>query len=271
MALATADRSSASRNGGRACASVGVLAAFMAVTSATATPSSPQCHGAKQVSAPVVQAQRLRGGQQVEQGQMEAIDFVFADRATVPGYLGVDCQAELLEHVRSMNADRILLVTEENVDKSHGKYWQPLIDSPDAPPVEKIVLPPGDAAKSWEHLHELVRWNFDVGATKKTVIVAFGGGALLNVAHLYASIAYRGMKLVSVPTTFLAMHDVVTSLKTSICFDGRKNNVGTFYAPQKILIDVGFCRTLPPAELFSGLGELAKNACLFGRDHAEGF
>merc|ERR1719517_199050 len=86
-----------------------------------------------------------------------------------------------------------------------------------------------------------------------------------------SSITYRGMKLVSVPTTFLAMHDVVTSLKTSICFDGRKNNVGTFYAAQKILIDVGFCRTLPAAELFSGLGELAKNACLFGKEHAEGF
>jgi 3-dehydroquinate synthetase len=82
---------------------------------------------------------------------------------------------------------------------------------------------------------------------------------------------YRGMKLAYVPTTFLAMHDVVTSLKTSICFDGRKNNIGSFYAPLKILIDVGFCRTLPRSELFSGLGELAKNAALFGGAHLEGF
>jgi len=208
----------------------------------------------------------VRGG-----SNMEAIDFVFSDRATIPGFLGVDCQAELLAHVQAMGADKILLVTEDNVDQHHGAYWQPLIDSPNAPPIEKIVLPAGDEAKSWEHLHQLVRWNFDVGATKKSVVVAFGGGALLNVAHLFASITYRGMKLVSVPTTFLAMHDVVTSLKTSICFDGRKNNVGTFYAAQKILVDVGFCRTLPKAELFSGLGELAKNACLFGADHAEGF
>jgi len=78
-------------------------------------------------------------------------------------------------------------------------------------------------------------------------------------------------KLVYVPTTLLAMHDVVTSLKTSICFDGRKNNIGSFYAPVKILVDVGFCRTLPRDELFSGLGELAKNAALFGGEHAEGF
>merc|ERR1712051_257234 len=82
---------------------------------------------------------------------------------------------------------------------------------------------------------------------------------------------YRGMKAVYIPTTFLAMHDVVTSLKTSICFDGRKNNIGSFYAPLKILIDVGFCRTLPRKELFSGLGELAKNALLFGGKYADGF
>jgi len=63
----------------------------------------------------------------------------------------------------------------------------------------------------------------------------------------------------------------VTSLKTSICFDGRKNNIGSFYAPVKILIDVDFCRTLPKEELFSGLGELAKNGALFGAEHAAGF
>jgi 3-dehydroquinate synthetase/thiamine kinase-like enzyme len=103
------------------------------------------------------------------------------------------------------------------------------------------------------------------------LIVAFGGGALLNVAGLFASILYRGSKLIYVPTTFLAMHDVVTSLKTSICYDGRKNNIGSFYAPLKILIDLGFCRTLPRKELFSGLGELAKNALLFGGTHVEGF
>jgi len=101
--------------------------------------------------------------------------------------------------------------------------------------------------------------------------VAFGGGALLNVTGLFASMLYRGSKLVYIPTTLLAMHDVTTSLKTSICFDGRKNNIGTFYAQLKILIDVAFCSTLPRGELFSGIGELAKNAALLGGKHAQGF
>jgi 3-dehydroquinate synthase/2-deoxy-scyllo-inosose synthase len=116
-----------------------------------------------------------------------------------------------------------------------------------------------------------MEWAFQIEATKKSVIVAFGGGALLNVTGLFASILYRGSKLVYVPTTLLAMHDVTTSLKTSICFDGRKNNIGSFFAPLKILIDVAFCSTLPRREVFSGLGELAKNAALLGGDHAAGF
>lgn len=116
-----------------------------------------------------------------------------------------------------------------------------------------------------------MEWAFSTGATKRSLVVAFGGGALMNISGLFASMLYRGSKLVYVPTTLLAMHDVTTSLKTSICFDCRKNNIGTFYAPLKILIDVAFCRSLPRGELFSDLGELAKNAALLGGKHAAGF
>merc|ERR1712242_507403 len=122
-----------------------------------------------------------------------------------------------------------------------------------------------------KNLTTLMQWAFEVGATKRSLVIAFGGGALMNVTGLFASMLYRGSKLVYVPTTLLAMHDVTTSLKTSICHDGRKNNIGTFYAPLKILIDVDFCQTLPRSELFSGLGELAKNAALLGGKHAAGF
>lgn len=222
---------------------------------------------------------------------MESLTFAFSDRASVPVFIGRDVQMEVLEHLLELQADKILLVTEQVVDEMHGTFFDPFLDSckvsgdtgaPGSsgigvglahplPVVEKKVLPSGDSSKSWEHLTDLMRWNFSVCATKKTVVVAFGGGALLNVAGLFASIAFRGMKLVYLPTTLLAMHDVVTSLKTSICFDGRKNNIGSFYAPTKILIDVAFCRTLPKSELMSGLGELAKNAALFGGAHAEGF
>jgi 3-dehydroquinate synthase/2-deoxy-scyllo-inosose synthase len=214
---------------------------------------------------------------------MESLSFVFADKATVPGYMGMDVQEEVMKHLLDLNADKILLVCDEGAVEHHPNYFDPLLPSKSsAAPgetgeqeerlvLEKMILPPGDEAKSWDHLTSLMKWSFEVGATKRSVVVAFGGGALINIAGLFASILFRGTKVVYIPTTFLAMHDVVTSLKTSICFDGRKNNIGSFYAPIKILIDLCFCRTLPRKELFSGLGELAKNAMLFGGKHAEGF
>lgn len=210
---------------------------------------------------------------------MESISFVFGDRAKVPGWIGIDVQDEVLGHILELKPDKILLVCDAGAEAHHPEYFKPLSgdvagetgSSEAAPQVEKIVLPAGDEAKSWDNLSSLMRWAFDVGATKGSVVVAFGGGALINVVGLFASMLFRGSKLIYIPTTFLAMHDVVTSLKTSICYDGRKNNIGSFYAPLKTLIDVSFCRSLPRKELFSGLGELAKNAALLGGKHADGF
>jgi len=220
---------------------------------------------------------------------MEPLSFVFADKATVPGFLGTDVQDEVIRHILDVKPDKILLVCDQSADELHGDYFKPLSKETatcasvgstadgavtsvaELPDVAKRVMPPGDACKSWDHLTELVQWAFEEQASKRSLVVAFGGGALLNLTGLFASMLYRGTKLIYVPTTFLAMHDVVTSLKTSICYDGRKNNIGSFYAPIKILIDVGFCRTLPRFELFSGVGELAKNAAILGGKHAEGF
>lgn len=209
---------------------------------------------------------------------MDEFSLVFGDKHTVPAFIGSDTQKEICKQLLELKADKLLIVTEETVDELYGDYFDSLraeetgaFASAGSVTLEKFVLPSGEAAKSWENLTRLLEWNFKVDATKKSVVVAFGGGSLLNVAGLFASLAFRGMKAVYIPTTFLAMHYVATSLKTSISFDGRKDNIGSFFAPEKVLIDVGFCSTLPRNELFSGLGELAKNAALFGADHAKAF
>ena len=223
--------------------------------------------------------QRAYTNAAVVTANMESVSFVFGDRATVPGFLGSNVQDEILKHILDMNPDRVMVVTDSQVDEIHRDYFTALEGKPisgetgsasTGVKVHKMILPCGDACKAWIHLQDLVNWNFECGATRRSVVVAFGGGAIMNVTGLFASIVLRGMKLAYVPTTFLAMHDVVTSLKTSICHYGCKNNIGTFYAPDKILIDTAFCHSLPMGELFSGLGELTKNAALFGGEHREG-
>lgn len=224
---------------------------------------------------------------------MEPISFTFGDEAVVPGFIGMDAQRELVRHLLELDADKLLLVCDEHADSQHGDFFGPLrsrgpcastgetgggvddmsfgLADDEKPGVEKLTLPAGEAAKSWDQLSELMRWCFEAQATQRSVVVAFGGGAAMNVAGLFASLVFGGIRLVYVPTTLGSMLDVATSMKTSISMDGCKDNVGSFYAPTLIIIDVLFCRSLPRAELFSGLGELARIALLLGGDPADAF
>eukprot|EP01052_Picozoa_sp_SAG31_P051048 SAG31_NODE_11939_length_983_cov_2.643665_3_plen_159_part_01 len=78
-----------------------------------------------------------------------------------------------------------------------------------------------------------------------------------------------GIRLVQMPTTFLNAHDAVTSKKQAVNHAGYKNIVGMFHLPSLVLVDTGYFATLGQQEFKSGLGELTKNAALFGKDHYE--
>ncbi|CAK9088893.1 unnamed protein product [Durusdinium trenchii] len=101
---------------------------------------------------------------QVDRSQKEEITFKFADRAEVPGWLGVDVQSEVIGRILEVKPDRILLVTETVVDELHGDYFKPLMSGGSSggsgdnflggelPPMNKFVLPGGDESKSWDYL-----------------------------------------------------------------------------------------------------------------------
>ncbi len=93
---------------------------------------------------------------------------------------------------------------------------------------------------------------------RDTTIIAFGGGVIGDLAGFAAATFARGVKLVQVPTTLLAMVDSSIGGKTGINYGNVKNIVGAFYQPEFILIDTRFLQTLPRTELISGLGEIVK-------------
>ena len=113
---------------------------------------------------------------------MESVSFVFGDRATVPGFLGSNVQDEILKHILDMNPDRVMVVTDSQVDEIHRDYFAALEGKPisgetgsasTGVKVHKMILPCGDACKAWIHLQDLVNWNFECGATRRSVVVAF--------------------------------------------------------------------------------------------------
>uniref|UniRef100_A0A7S4F5L7 3-dehydroquinate synthase domain-containing protein n=1 Tax=Chrysotila carterae TaxID=13221 RepID=A0A7S4F5L7_CHRCT len=105
---------------------------------------------------------------------------------------------------------------------------------------------------------------------RKTVVMPVGGGIVANTYGLAAGLLFRGIRLVQCPTSFLNAHDAAaSSQKQAINHTGYKNIVGLYHVPTMALIDTSFYETLGVTELKAGLGELTKNAALFGGQHYE--
>jgi 3-dehydroquinate synthase len=121
-----------------------------------------------------------------------------------------------------------------------------------------VIVPPGEATKSWRHLETLVERLLALGVERGDHIVAFGGGMVGDLAGFAASILKRGCPYVQVPTTLLAQVDSSVGGKTAINAAGGKNMVGAFYQPAAVLIDPETLATLPPRELRAGYAEVVK-------------
>ncbi|MBK8976062.1 MAG: 3-dehydroquinate synthase [Planctomycetes bacterium] len=130
----------------------------------------------------------------------------------------------------------------------------------DRPLRADVVVPGGEVVKTWEQLGELLRALSRAGVDRGSLLVAVGGGATGDLCALAASLHLRGIDLLLVPTTLLAMVDSSVGGKTAVNLPEGKNLVGTFWPAQQVWIDPRWLRTLPDAEFRSGLGEVAKVA-----------
>lgn len=119
-----------------------------------------------------------------------------------------------------------------------------------------LLIEPSEQAKSFGSLIPLIRELTARHFSKAGRLVALGGGVIQDITAFVASIYQRGARWVFIPTTLLAQCDSCIGSKTSINFEGFKNQLGGFYPPQEIWIDPSFLRTLPPIEIKSGLGEM---------------
>jgi 3-dehydroquinate synthase len=121
-----------------------------------------------------------------------------------------------------------------------------------------LQMPNGEPAKRLETVETLAEKLARLGADRKAVIVALGGGVVGDVGGLLASLYMRGIELVQVPTTVLAQVDASVGGKTGVNLAAGKNLLGTFHHPRVILIDPGVLSTLPDREFRAGLYEALK-------------
>ena len=129
-----------------------------------------------------------------------------------------------------------------------------------------LEVPDGEEAKCLAEVERLCRAMSSAGFVRSDVIVAVGGGVVTDLAGFVAAVYHRGMSYVSVPTTLLAQVDAAIGGKTGVNLPEGKNLVGAFWQPHAVLCDTDFLATLPPREMRSGQGELAKYHFLSGDD-----
>jgi 5-deoxy-5-amino-3-dehydroquinate synthase len=128
----------------------------------------------------------------------------------------------------------------------------------------EVTIPDGEEAKSLEVVERICRDLAAWGFSRGDVIVAVGGGVVTDVAGFAAAVYHRGIRYISVPTTLLGQIDASIGGKTGVNLPEGKNLVGAFWQPTAVLCDTDTLTTLPPRELRSGLGELAKYHFLGG-------
>ncbi len=128
--------------------------------------------------------------------------------------------------------------------------------------VEAHVVPAGEASKDLAVVSGCYDWMIGAGVERRDAVLALGGGVVGDLAGFVAATVLRGVALVQLPTTLLAMVDSALGGKTGVNHPLGKNLIGAFHQPQLVLSDTDTLATLAPRELRAGWAEVIKHGVI---------
>lgn len=160
---------------------------------------------------------------------------------------------------------RAVVITDANVEPLFAQQAVQRIAA-EGPTTDLLVVPAGEATKSVESARILWEKLLDLGADRKSVVVAVGGGVVGDLAGFTAATFARGIAFVQVPTTLLAQVDSSVGGKVGINLPGAKNMIGAFWQPRGVLIDTEVLASLPDREYCAGLAEVVKYGVILDAD-----
>lgn len=128
--------------------------------------------------------------------------------------------------------------------------------------VDVFIFPHGENNKSLKNYQLVIDKLIQGDYSRKDYIIALGGGVVTDLAGFVASTYKRGMNLINIPTTTLAMVDASVGGKVALNFDKLKNVIGSFYHPNCILIDIDTLETLPKRHYINGVIEALKTGMI---------
>ncbi|MCW2859090.1 MAG: aroB [Actinoallomurus sp.] len=126
----------------------------------------------------------------------------------------------------------------------------------------RMIVDPGEQSKSLDTAYRLIDWLAQIGLARRDVVVALGGGMIMDTVGWVASAFMRGVPYVNVPTTLLAQVDAGIGGKVAVDHNAAKNLVGAFYQPRAVISCLEFLGTLDTRQARAGLAEALKKAII---------
>jgi len=172
---------------------------------------------------------------------------------------------ELLKKINETGkVDKIFLLTDSNTSKTCLPRF--LAANKEYTNFQVLEFEAGEENKTIETCKYIWQALLQMGATRNSVLVNLGGGVVTDLGGFVAGTFKRGIAYFNIPTTLLAQADASVGGKTAVDLDGLKNQVGLFYEPHAVFVDVGFLSTLSKREWLNGFAEMIKHALLESHD-----
>lgn len=158
-----------------------------------------------------------------------------------------ECKSYIEEDI-----DNNFFIIDSNIFKLYFHFFKKI------PENKKYIIDAIEENKTILESHNIIEFLIHNNFKKNSKLIAVGGGIVQDLTCFIASILFRGVKWKFYPTTLLSQCDSCIGSKSSININKIKNQVGTFYPPESVIIDTKFLDTLDKSELYSGIGEIIK-------------
>ncbi|MBT2690016.1 3-dehydroquinate synthase [Bacillus sp. ISL-47] len=182
------------------------------------------------------------------------------DTRTYPVFIGSGAIGRLSTFIKEAypSMTNLMVITDETVRDLHLPALELELKGTDAC---ICAVPSGEKAKTFDVYYNCLTFALEHKLDRKSLILAFGGGAVGDLGGFVAATYMRGIPFIQIPTTILA-HDSAVGGKVAINHPSGKNMVGAFYQPSAVFYDLDFLSTLPPKEKRSGFAEVIKHSLI---------
>ena len=187
-----------------------------------------------------------------------------------PVWVGVNQIERLPDRLIQLNLTgrKLFIIADESVMEPHGTLLAEKLQAAQISGATYLI-PSGESSKSSTMLEEVYAWLASHKAERTSVIIALGGGVVCDIAGYIAATYLRGMPIIMIPTSVLAMNDASIGGKTGIDLATGKNLVGAFKQPRAVIADINTLSTLPKRSYIEGFAEIIKHGLILDSELLE--